>query len=76
MARLGKVSPLSMEDEGYPISREVDGINIREVSNREGFQNQLAAPINCREEWTNSKTGKKTEPPEYARTRHGVRYRY
>lgn len=53
-------------DEGYPTSREVDGVDTKKVAGREGFQKQLGRPLNCRREWSNSKTGKKMDPPEYA----------
>lgn len=66
MARLG-VPQIFGDDEGYPTSREVDGIDTKRIANREGFNANLGQPLNCHREWRNSKTGKRMDPPDYAR---------
>lgn len=59
------VNPIS-DDEGCPVPHDVDGLDTRRIANREGFNRQLGRRLNERTEWTNSRTGKKCDPPEYA----------
>ena len=54
-------------DEGFPISRDVDGLDTKKIADRQGFHRHLGKPLNTRTEWSNSKTGKRTEPPDYAK---------
>lgn len=53
-------------DEGFPISRRVDGVNTREVAGREGYQRNLGTNLDSHREWRNSKTGARMDPPEWA----------
>lgn len=65
MARLVRPS-MPNEDEGYPVPRTVDGVDTKRVANREGAMRHIGRFHQHHTEWTNSKTGKRTEPPEYA----------
>lgn len=61
-----KVIPVGGIDEGFPVSRKVDGVDTTAVANNPGYQNQFGSPKRCHRDYTNSKTGKRMERPEYA----------
>ncbi len=63
MAKMN-VTPMS---EGYPESRRVDGMNVEECAEQKGYGYHLGKIRKQRTIWTNSKTGKVTEPPDYAK---------
>ncbi len=69
MAKMNVSNPL--DDEGYPMSRCVDGTNVAECSAHEGAFRHFGRIRQQRKLWTNSKTGKAMEPPEYARDDYG-----
>ena len=67
MARLSV--PINPVDEGYPVSREVDGADTSDIASRPGWYSHLGCKQRCHQEYNNSKTGKPMEAPEYASDR-------
>lgn len=68
MARM-RVAPVSMDvDEGHPVSRCVDGTNVRECSSQEGSFLHFGKIRKGMRTWSNSKTGKREQPPPYVST--------
>jgi hypothetical protein len=67
MARLKLNAPIDIIDEGYPVSRCVDGMDVTRVAQNEHAFKQFGRIRRAHTEWRNSKTGIKTEAPEYAR---------
>lgn len=55
------------EDEGFPVPRRVDGVNVRDVANNPGWNDQFGSPRRSHTDWQNSRSGRRTNPPEYAK---------
>lgn len=53
-------------DDGYPIGRTVDGVDTEAVADHLGFNNQFGGARRCHREYVNSKTGRRSEAPEYS----------
>jgi len=51
------------EEKGYPISNQVDGNNVSKFPDNAKF----ADIEKGHRKWTNSETGKRIDPPDYAR---------
>jgi len=55
------------QDEGFPIARRVDGTNVKDVANNLGFERQFGSPRRSHTDWQNSNSGKRMNPPDYAK---------
>lgn len=53
------------ESEGFAVSRETDGVDVKRISGREGFHRQLGRHLNTHTDFKNSKTGKPMEEPDW-----------
>lgn len=54
-------------DEGYPVSRRVDGVNVKDVAENPGSRYQFGSPRRSHTDWQNSKTGRRMTKPDYAK---------
>lgn len=67
MAKMKISNPMSSDgDSGYPIGRQVDGTNVEECASHEGAFRNFGKTRRGMRIYTNSKTGARTEMPEYA----------
>lgn len=54
-------------DDDFPVARRVDGVNVKDVAENLGFQRQFGSPRRSHTDWQGSKSGKRMNPPEYAK---------
>jgi hypothetical protein len=70
MAKMRLSNPI-YEDDGHPIPRCVDGVDVEKCASYEGAFRHFGKIRKMHTEWMNSKTGKAMEAPEYARDDDG-----